>query len=75
MSETCLLYRAVLSRFEQEVMSMGIPSISSAEEEQSFYIFLQLQVEVQRRAHRHFTLKLSTTVLFLARRGLSYYPP
>lgn len=39
----------------------------------SFYVLLQFQVEVQRKAYMCVILKLST-VLFLAKRGLSYYP-
>lgn len=52
---------------------MGIPWISLAEEEGSFHVLLWFQVEVQRKAYMCVILKLST-VLFLAKRGLSYYP-
>lgn len=40
----------------------------------SFHVLLQFQVEVRRGGYMCFILKLSTMVLFLAKRGLSYYP-
>lgn len=52
----------------------GAPGSHQLSRTYSFYILLQFQVEVRKGGYTCFILELSTMVLFLAKRGLSYYP-